>query len=97
MIGRLHVRTKIRKQLFRRVVSIAVTIREVDVIEYLRTKLKDTNPGPMGTNLEADTLGKIPEDISEMYVEARVLGKLPQVNRCRSRFLLVSLDIFHGP
>ena len=96
MIGRLHVRTKIRKRLLRQVASIAIPLREVDVIGYLRTKLKE-NPSAVGTNLEADTLGKIPEDISEMYVEARVLGKLPQVNRCTSRFSLASLDIFRGP
>ena len=52
---------------------------EADVIGYLRTKLKDTNPDTMGTDLEADTLRKIPEDISEMYVGERVLRKLPQV------------------
>ena len=33
----------------------------------------------MGTSLEEDTLRKIPEDISEMYVETTALRKLPQV------------------
>ena len=75
MIGRLHVRTEIRKCLFRRVASIAITLREADVIGYLRSKPKE-NPGAVGTSLEADTAGKIPEDISEMYVEAAALQKL---------------------
>jgi len=49
----------------------------------------------MDSRLEADILRKIPEDISEMYVEPTALGKLLRVsaNRYMSRFLLVSLNI----
>ena len=66
MTGRLHVRTEIRKRLFRRVASIAITPREVDIIGCLRTKLKEKNLDAMDTNPEADILKKILEDISKM-------------------------------
>ena len=56
-----------------------MTARKVDVVGYLCTKLEDTNSTAMGTGLEAGTLRKILEDISEMYAEAIVLRKLPQV------------------
>jgi len=68
--GRPHVRAEIGKRLAGRVASIAITPRKDDVIGYLRTRLKeDTNPDAMDSTLEADILRKIPEDISEMYVE----------------------------
>ena len=64
MTGRLHILSEIRERLFRRVASIAIAPREVDVIGYLCTKLmEDTNPDAMGISLEAHTLRKIPEDI----------------------------------
>src|SRR6202000_2437952 len=48
----------------------------------------------MDSSLEAEILNKVPEDISEMYVEI-TLGKLSQActNRYISRFLLVRLNI----
>jgi len=80
MTGRPHVRTEIVKRLAGRVASIAITPRKYDVIEYLRTRLKeDTNPDAMDSSLEADILRKIPESVSGMYVEATALQKLPQV------------------
>ena len=56
-----------------------MTLREVNVIGYLCTKLKGTNPDAMGTSLEEDTFRKIPKDIPEMYVETTALQKLPWV------------------
>jgi len=80
MTGRPHVRAEIGKRLAGRVASIAITPRKDDVIGYLRTRLKeDTNPDAMDSTLEADILRKIPEDVSEMYVEAMTLEKLRQV------------------
>ena len=79
MTGRLHVRSEIRKRLFRRVVSIAITPLEGDVIGYLRTKLNDTNLEAMDTSLEVDSLWKIPEEISGTYLEGTALRKLPRV------------------
>ena len=79
MTGRPHVRAEIGKHFSGRVASIAISPRKDDVIEYLRTKLKeDANPDAMDSTLEAEILRKIPEDISEMYVEVKRLWKLPQ-------------------
>jgi len=78
MTGRQHIQAEIRKRLSGRVASIAVTPKKGDVIGYLRTRLKeDTNPDAMDSTLEAEILRKIPEDISEMYVEVMTLRKLP--------------------
>jgi len=80
MTGRPHIQAEIGKRLSGRVGTISITPRRDDVVGYLRTRLKeDTNPGAMDNNLEVDILRKIPEDISEMYVEATTLWKLPQV------------------
>ena len=80
MTGRPHVQAEIEKRLDGRVATIAITPRKDDVIEYLRTRLKeDTNHDAMDSTLEADILWKIPEDVSEMYVEATTLRKLPHV------------------
>ena len=44
--------------------------RKDDIIRYLRVKLsEDETPDAMDGSLEADILDKIPENISEMYVE----------------------------
>ena len=78
--GRPHILGEIRKRLSGRVMTIRITSKGDDVIRYLRTRLnEDTNPDAMDSNLEAEILKKIPEDISEMYVEATTLRKLPQV------------------
>jgi len=78
--GRPHIQSKITKRLSGRVTTIAITPRRGYVIRYLRARLsEDTNPDAMNSGLEADILKKIPEDISEMYVETTTLLKLPQV------------------
>ena len=80
--GRPHTRDEIGKRLSGRVVTIRVTPRRDDIIRYLRSRLdEDTTPDAMDSSLEADILKKIPEDISEMYVEVTTLWKLPQVIR----------------
>jgi len=80
MTGRQHVQVEIGKRLTGRVASVAITPRKSDVVGYLHTRLKeDTNPDAMDITLEADILRKIPEDISEMYVEVTTLRELPQV------------------
>ena len=69
--GRPHIQSEITKRLSGRVATIAITPRRGDVIGYLRSRLnEDTNPDAMDSSLEADILKKIPEDISEMCVEA---------------------------
>ena len=78
--GRPHIQPDIEKRLSGKVTTIEITSRRGDVIRYLRARLnEDTNPDAMDGSLEEDILKKIPEDISEMYVEATTLRKLPQI------------------
>ena len=78
MTGRPHIQAEIGNRLSGRVASITVTPRRGEIVGYLRTRLmEDTNPNAMDSTLEADILRKIPENISEMYVEATTLRKLP--------------------
>ena len=74
MTGRPHIQAEIGKRLSGQVTSMAITTRKDDVTQYLRIRLKeDTNPDAMDSTLEADILRKIPEDVSDMYVEATAL------------------------
>ena len=78
--GRPHIQPDIAKRLSGRVTTIEIAPRRGDVTRYLRARLsEDTAPDAMDSSLEADILKKIPEDISEMYVEATIPRKLPQV------------------
>ena len=80
MTGRPHILPEIRRRLSGRITSISISPKRDDIIRYLHSKLdEDTNPDVMDSSLEADILRKIPEDISEMYVEATALRRLPQV------------------
>ena len=76
--GRPHILPEIRRRLAGRVTSISVSSRRNDIVTYLHNRLAaDTTPDAMDSILEADILKKIPRDISEMYVEATVLRRLP--------------------
>ena len=82
LTGRPHVRPEIERRLAGRVMSVSISPKRDDIIRYLHSRLdEDTIPDAMDSSLEADILKKIPEDISEMYVEATTLGKLPQAIR----------------
>ena len=77
--GRPHIQDEIEYRLPGRVATIHITPRRGDIIRYLRSRLdEDTTPDAMDSRLEADILKKIPEDISEMYVEI-TLRQLPRV------------------
>jgi len=78
LTGRPHILPEIGRRLAGRVTSVSISPKKDEIIGYLRSKLdEDTIPDAMDSSLEADILKKIPEDISEMYVEATALGKLP--------------------
>ena len=70
MIGRPHVRAEIERRLTGRVISVPVGPSKDDIMEYLRPRLdEDETPDAMDESLEADILKKIPEKMSDMYVE----------------------------
>src|SRR5437588_7329984 len=72
--GRSHILPEIGRRLSGRVTSVRISTKRDDIIRYLRNRLdEDTNPDAMDSSLEADILKKIPEDISDMYVEATTL------------------------
>ena len=74
--GRPHIRPEIAKRLSGRVASLPISTKRGDIIRYLHSRLEDdTTPDAMNGSLEAEILKKIPEDVSEMYVEATVPGK----------------------
>jgi len=76
--GRPHVLPDITRRLAGRVTSLPITTKRDDIIIYLHSRLEeDTILDAMDSNLEAEILEKIPEDVSEMYVET-ALGKLRQ-------------------
>ena len=78
--GRPHILPEIGRRLAGRVMSVSISSKRDDIVTYLRSRLAaDTTPDAMDSTLEADILKKIPDDISEMYVVATTLWKLPQV------------------
>ena len=78
--GRPHIQDEIEKRLPGRVATIRITPRRGDITRYLHRRLdEDTTLDAMDSRLEADILKKIPEDISEMYVQSPTLRKMPQV------------------
>jgi len=75
--GRAHIRPEIGRCLPGRVTSVPISPKRGDIITYLHTRLhEDTTPDAMDNSLVADILKQIPDDISEMYVEAMTMGKL---------------------
>ena len=78
IIGRPYIRTEIKKRLATRVISVPISSSRNDIIEYLRARLdEDETPNAMDEGLKADILGKIPQNMSEMYVGATPLGTPP--------------------
>jgi len=72
--GRPHIQDEIGRRISGKVTTICITPKRDDIIGYLRARLdEDTNPDAMDSSLEVDILKKIPDDISEMCVEATIL------------------------
>jgi len=75
IIGRPHIQAEIEKRLAGRVISVSVGPSRDDIIGYIRVRLdEDETPYAMDENLAADIMEKIPENMSEMYVGAGILG-----------------------
>jgi len=76
--GRPHILPEIGNRLAGRAGSISISPKKEDIVTYLRSRIAaDPTPDAMDSTLEGDILRKIPSDISEMYVDATALGKLP--------------------
>jgi len=76
--GRPHILPTIGRRLAGRVTSLSISPKRDDIVTYIHSRLAaDTTPDAMDSTLEADIVKKIPSDISEMYVEATTLRKLP--------------------
>ena len=76
--GRPHILPEIGRRLAGRVTTLSISPKRDDIITYIHSRLAaDTTPDAMDGTLEADMVEKIPSDISEMYVEAKMFRKLP--------------------
>ena len=68
--GRPHIRPNIARRLAGRVTSLPISTKRDDIIRYLRSRLEeDIIPDAVDSSLEAEIMKKIPEDVSEIYVE----------------------------
>jgi len=69
--GRPQIRPEMGRRLAGRVTNLQISPKRDDIIGYIQTRLdEDADPDAMDSSLKADILKKIPEEISEMYVEA---------------------------
>ena len=76
--GRPHILPEIGRHLAGRVTILSISPKRDDIITYIHSRLAaDTTPDAMDSTLVADISKKIPSDISDMYVEAGTLRKLP--------------------
>ena len=78
MTGRPHIGPEITRRLVGRVTSLHIGTKRDDITRYLHSRLEDDPTPDAMSSLEAEILKKIPEDVSEMYVETITRGKLPQ-------------------
>ena len=82
IIGRPHIQAEIENRLGERATSVSLGVSRVDIVECLRVRLdEDETPDAMDGSLEIEILEKVPENMSEMYVEAMPLEILPHTIR----------------
>jgi len=75
MTGRSHIRGAVERELGGKTSSVSIVTREDDMVAYLRARLgKDTNPDAMDSLLKNEIMKRIPEEISETYVQAWDIG-----------------------
>ena len=78
IIGRVYIWAEIERVFAGRVIGVSISPGRGDITGYLRFRLEeDPTPDAMNEILAADILEKIPEKMSEMYVEAMTLGTPP--------------------
>jgi len=78
--GRSYIEAEVGKRLSGMVTAMRITPRRDDMVSYLHSRLdEDATPDAMDSSLKADILKKIPEDNSEMWVEATTPENLSQV------------------
>ena len=76
--GRPYIQVETERRLVGRVISVSVGPARIDIITYLRARLRDDEiPDAMDESLEEDIMGKIRENISEMCVTAVMPGIPP--------------------
>ena len=76
--GRQHILPEIGRRLAGRITSISISPKRDDIVTYIHSRLAaDTTPDAMDSTLEVEILRKIPNDISEMYLETTIPRKLP--------------------
>ena len=72
--GRPHIRAEMEKRLPRRLISVPVCPTKGDIIGYLRVRMgEDETLDAMNANLEAEILETIPNNLSEVCVQAMIL------------------------
>jgi len=77
--GRPHIQPEMGRRLAGRVASVSISPKRDDIVAYVKSRLAaDTTPDAMDSTLEGDIQRKVESDISEMYVEATRLPRLPQ-------------------
>ena len=70
--GRPHIRVEVEKRLAGHMIDVSICPTKDGIIGYLRVKLgEDEMPDAMDKVLEAEILEKIPDNTSEMCVEAK--------------------------
>ena len=70
MTGRPQIQPEVERHFSRRAIAVRIIPPRDDIVSYLQCRLgEDKTPDAMDSSLEGDILKRIPDDISEMWVE----------------------------